>query len=55
MTAKPPELTHDCELSLFVACYNEESNILAAIGNVVSAANEVGCTYDIVVFDGSVR
>lgn len=43
--------TPECDITFFVACYNEESNILAAIGNVVSAANEVGCTYDIVVID----
>jgi dolichol-phosphate mannosyltransferase len=41
----------ECDVTLFIACYNEESNILLAIGNVVSATAEVGCTYDIVIVD----
>ena len=40
MTAKPPELTHDCELSLFVACYNEEQGIIPTLDTVVAAATE---------------
>jgi glycosyltransferase involved in cell wall biosynthesis len=41
----------ECDITFFVACYNEEANILSAIGNVVEAAREVGCSYDIVVID----
>jgi glycosyltransferase involved in cell wall biosynthesis len=39
------------DITLFVACYNEEQNIVPALENVVSACREVGCTFDIVVVD----
>jgi glycosyltransferase involved in cell wall biosynthesis len=42
---------NEVDVTLFIACYNEEANILKAIANVVSAVNEVGCTYDIVIVD----
>ena len=51
MTALTPELTHDCDLSLFVACYNEEEGIVPTLDTVVAAAREVGITYDIVIID----
>ena len=51
MTATPPELTHDCDLSLFVACYNEEEGIIPTLDTVVAAATEVGISYDIVIMD----
>ena len=51
MTAKPPELTHNCDLSLFVACYNEEQGIIPTLDTVVAAATEVGITYDVVIMD----
>jgi len=51
MMASTPELSHDCDLSLFVACYNEEEGIIPTLETVVSAANEVGISYDIVIMD----
>lgn len=41
----------ECDITFFVACYNEEANIVAALTNVVNATKEVGCSYDIVVID----
>lgn len=40
-----------CDITLFIACYNEQDNILAAIGHVVEATTLVGCSYDIVIID----
>lgn len=51
MMALTPELTHDCDLSLFVACYNEEEGIVSTLDTVVAAATEVGISYDIVIID----
>lgn len=51
MMALTPELTHDCDLSLFVACYNEEAGIVPTLDTLVAAATEVGISYDIVVID----
>jgi len=51
MMALTPELTHDCDLSLFVACYNEEEGIIPTLDTVVAAAREVGITYDVVIID----
>jgi dolichol-phosphate mannosyltransferase len=44
---------HDdaCDITLFIACYNEQDNILKAIGHVVEATRAVGCSYDIVIID----
>ncbi len=39
------------DLTLFVACYNEEKNITATLGTIVAACKEVGCTYEILVID----
>ena len=51
MIALPHELTHDCDLSLFVACYNEEEGIIPTLETVVAAASEVGISYDVVIID----
>lgn len=51
MTDLTPELTHDCDLSLFVACYNEEEGIIPTLETVVAAVSEVGISYDIVIID----
>jgi len=51
MTSLTPELTHDCDLSLFVACYNEEEGIIPTLETVVAAATEVGISYDVVIID----
>lgn len=42
---------HACDITLFIACYDEQDNILKAIGHVVEATAAVGCTYDIVIID----
>ena len=42
---QPPTLT------LFVACYNEEENIVATLDTVVAACTEVGISYEIIVID----
>ncbi|MBY0527779.1 MAG: glycosyltransferase family 2 protein [Gemmataceae bacterium] len=39
------------DLTLFVACYNEEPNIIATIETVVAAVDEIGCSYEIIVID----
>lgn len=39
------------DVTLFIACYNEQDNILAALANVVAATAAVGCSYDIVIID----
>jgi glycosyltransferase involved in cell wall biosynthesis len=51
MTSLTPELTHDCDLSLFVACYNEQEGIVPTLETVVAAAREVGISYDVVIID----
>jgi len=44
-----------CDVTFFVACYNEQENIISAIDTVVDVAAEVGCSYDIVVVDDASR
>ena len=39
------------DLTVFVACYNEQENITATLDTVVEACTEVGRTYEIVVID----
>ena len=51
MNACTRETAAECDLSLFVACYNEEEAILPTLQTVLAALNEVGCSYDIVVVD----
>jgi dolichol-phosphate mannosyltransferase len=46
-----PQNADAVEVTLFIACYNEQENILSAITNVVAATEAVGCTYDIVIID----
>ncbi|NBT35861.1 MAG: glycosyltransferase family 2 protein [Betaproteobacteria bacterium] len=40
-----------CDLTIFIACLNEEQGILSTLETVLSALKDVGCTYDIVVID----
>ncbi len=40
-----------CELTLFVACFEEEQGIIPSIETVVAAAQETAIRYDIVVVD----
>ena len=51
MNACLTETTAECDLSLFVACYNEEEGIIPTLHTVLDALNEVGCSYDIVIVD----
>lgn len=39
------------DITFFVACYNEEVNIVSCLTNLVSAVEEVGLSYDIVLID----
>lgn len=39
------------DITFFIACYNEQANIVAALANVVAAASAAGCSYDIVLID----
>lgn len=39
------------DLTLFVACYNEEKNITETLDTIVSACAEVGCTYEVLIID----
>ena len=39
----------DCNITLFVACFNEEAAILATLETLLAALAKVGCTYNIVV------
>jgi glycosyltransferase involved in cell wall biosynthesis len=48
---RSPDDRAELDLTLFVACYNEEANILDTLATVAEALREVGCTYEIVVID----
>ena len=39
------------ELSVFVACYNEELNIYSTLETVVAAMRDVRCSFEIIVID----
>src|SRR5262249_38712414 len=43
------------DLTLFVACYNEEANIRDTLDTVVSALREVPCSYEVIVVDDKSR
>jgi glycosyltransferase involved in cell wall biosynthesis len=49
------EKKSECDLTLFVACYNEQAAIRSTLETVVAALDEAGCTYDIVVVDDASR
>jgi len=42
---------YSCDVTFFVACYNEEANIVSCLDNLTWAAAEAGRTYDIIVVD----
>ena len=42
-----------CDLSLFVACYNEESGIIPTLETLLAALHEAGCSYDITIIDNA--
>lgn len=48
-TPAPPKLT------LFVACYNEEGNIVGTLDTLRAACAEVGVTHEIIVIDDASR
>jgi len=39
------------DLTILIPCKNEEANVVGAINTVVSALNELGCSYEIIVVD----
>ncbi|MDM8542427.1 glycosyltransferase family 2 protein [Desulfococcaceae bacterium HSG9] len=41
----------DLDLTLFVACYNEEDNIIETLHTLLSALKTVDCSYDIIIID----
>lgn len=41
----------ECDLTLFIACYNEEVGVVPTIETTVAAVQKVGCTYELVVVD----
>lgn len=43
--------TATCDVTLYVACYNEEKNITATLDTISEAATAVGCSYEIIVID----
>lgn len=51
MTESRNVQVEECDLTLFVACYNEEHGIIPSMETAIAAANEVGCTWDVVVVD----
>jgi glycosyltransferase involved in cell wall biosynthesis len=51
MTVPPAETAHACDITLFVACYNEEQGVIASIETAVAAARQAGRSFDIVVVD----
>jgi glycosyltransferase involved in cell wall biosynthesis len=44
-----------CDITLFVACYNEEEGIIPTLETIVAAMAEIGRSYDIVVIDDASR
>jgi len=55
MTSVTSELDCDCDLTLFIACYNEEQGIIPTLETVIAATTEVGISYDIVIVDDCSR
>jgi glycosyltransferase involved in cell wall biosynthesis len=51
----PPPETGTVDLTLFVACYNEEGNIVDTLDNVLAALAEAPCKYEIIVVDDASR
>lgn len=51
MTYGSREIQDECDITIFIACYNEERGIIASLETVLAALKEVRCTYDIIVID----
>ncbi len=47
----PDSLVSECDITFFVPCYNEENNVVSTFKNIISAAKEVGISYEILVVD----
>lgn len=49
---RPPlDQDWDVDLTLMVACYNEEQDIVPTLRSVLRAVDEVGCSYEVIVID----
>jgi dolichol-phosphate mannosyltransferase len=51
----PETVPHDCDLTLFVACYNEEQNIVPTLQTVLAALAEFSYTWEIIIIDDASR
>jgi len=51
MTVPTTDTPCACDLTLFVACYNEEDGLIPSIETAVAAARQAGRSFDIVVVD----
>jgi glycosyltransferase involved in cell wall biosynthesis len=49
------ERNDEFDLTLFVACYNEENNIVATLDNLQDTLRELPLTYEIIVIDDASR
>lgn len=45
------ELENEVDLTLFIACYNEEKNIVGTLDTVLSALEEFDFTWEIIIID----
>src|SRR5438128_5474139 len=43
------------DITLFVACYNEEENIVATLDTLTAALAEVDCSWEILIIDDGSR
>jgi glycosyltransferase involved in cell wall biosynthesis len=51
----PEAVSHECDLTLFVACYNEEQNIVPTLETVLAALGEFPFTWEIIIIDDASR
>ncbi len=49
--APTSNLTDAPDLTILVACKNEQDHVVDTLNNVISALEEVGCSYEIIVVD----
>lgn len=55
-TRRPPlDLDWDVDITVMVACYNEEAGIIPTLDTLLEAFDEVGCSYEILVYDDGSR
>lgn len=55
MTSSLRAVPQPCDVTFFVACYNEQDNIVAALDVVVDVCAQVNCSFDIVIVDDASR